>query len=673
TPYSSPDGLNNVLLGSHTNRQIVAVEGTHIFSPSLVNSLRVGFNREGAAVNQNLKAINPLAADLSLGAVPGRFAAQVSVSGLSGFTGGLGGNPSFFFYWNSFQAYDDAFLTKGLHSLKFGAAIERMQMNSTAFSDINGGFHFGSLPAFLTNHPSRLTAALPELVTPRGLRQTLFGAYAQDDWRWHPNLTLNLGLRYEMTTVPTEVQGKLATLINFTDPKPHLGNPFFMNPTLRNFEPRAGFAWDPFHNGKTAVRGGFGIFDVQPLPYEFALLTNRSAPFYVDGNASNLPAGSFYTGAFSLLGANSLQETYVEHDPPRNYVMQWNFNVQRELVPNLTAMAGYVGSHGVHQPFRSDDVDIVLPAISSAGYVWPSPVGSGTTLNPNFGEIRALMYSGSSFYDALELQLTKRMSHGLQIESSYTWAKSIDTSSGTLAGDGFSNSPSSLEWFNLGLNRGLSDFNIGRILVINGTWQVPAPKSATGPLAWVTSGWELGGIYKASDGVPFSATFGTDGDVLGQNSSDPWDFPNRLVGAGCQPLVNPGNPNNYTKTRCFAIPTAPSTAFYNKYCDPSMGVAPQCFNLRGNAGRNVLIGPGTSNLDFSIFKNNPVRRISESFNVQFRAEIFNILNRANFAVPVTPDNTDIFNSAGAPTGVAGLLTSTTTAAREIQFAIKLLW
>ena len=164
------------------------------------------------------------------------------------------------------------------------------------------------------------------------------------------------------------------------------------------------------------------------------------------------------------------------------------------------------------------------------------------------------------------------------------------------------------------------------------------------------------------------------------NSSDTWDFPDRLTGPGCNSLVNPGDPNNYIKTQCFEIPRAPSLAFWNAHCDPvPPGTAPagvpfpECFNLRGNSGRNILIGPGTSNLDFSVFKDNNIRRISENFNVQFRAEFFNILNRANFAVPANPTNTDIFDSPGAPTGVAGLLTSTTTTAREIQFALKLVW
>jgi len=171
---------------------------------------------------------------------------------------------------------------------------------------------------------------------------------------------------------------------------------------------------------------------------------------------------------------------------------------------------------------------------------------------------------------------------------------------------------------------------------------------------------------------------GSNGDPLGLQNSAPFDFPNRLFDSGCQSLTNPGNPNNYIKTQCFALPTAPASfaaqckGFSGAGTPPPSGQV-YCSNLQGNAGRNILTGPGTSNLDFFLFKNNYIHRISESLNVQFRAEIFNILNHANFAVPVTPDNTDVFDSSGAPTGVTGLLTSTTTTAREIQFALKLIW
>jgi hypothetical protein len=192
----------------------------------------------------------------------------------------------------------------------------------------------------------------------------------------------------------------------------------------------------------------------------------------------------------------------------------------------------------------------------------------------------------------------------------------------------------------------------------------------------VANGWELGAIYKANDGVPFTATFGTDGDPLGLGSTDTYAFPDRLSGSGCATLTNPGNPNHYIKTECFAVPTAPSIAFYNANCDPGQGDASklECFNLRGNAGRNILIGPGLSNLDFSIVKNTYIRKISETFNAQFRAEIFNISNRANFGPPPFPTNTDIFDSSGVPNDVAGQIKPpTTTTAREIQFALKFTW
>jgi hypothetical protein len=233
----------------------------------------------------------------------------------------------------------------------------------------------------------------------------------------------------------------------------------------------------------------------------------------------------------------------------------------------------------------------------------------------------------------------------------------------------------------LKLNRGLSDFNVGRTFVLNGTWELPSSKSLTGPVGWAAQGWELGLIYTVSDGVPFTGTWGTGSDPLGSLSSDDWDVPNRLGGSGCNTLTNPGNPLNYIKTNCFAVPVAPSQAFFDTNCDPappSLGAALgpgdlRCFNLRGNAGRNILNGPGLSELDFSVFKNNYIRSISEHFNIQFRAEIFNILNRTNFAPPVTPDNTDIFDGTGAATGVSGLLSRTTTTAREIQFAIKVVF
>jgi hypothetical protein len=722
TPYSSPDSFGNVLLGSLSSRQIVAAEETHSFTPTFVNAVRFGYNHESVNNNQSLTAINSAAADRLLGAFAGRNAAFVNVNGLSPMPGGVGGLPTYFYRWNSFQGYDDAFLNRGTHAIKFGFAFERMLLRATALTDPNGIWFFNNLSSFLQAQPTKFQGGIVSSLTPRNFRQSIIGGYIQDDWRAKPYLTLNLGLRYEMATVPTETNGKLVNLRQITDPLPICGvlvagscsgtGSLFSNPTLHNFEPRIGFAWDPLHNGKMAVRGGAGLFDVLPLPYQFVLLETQAIPFFqyttlkvADFAPPNTPPGkvplTFPAVPQVDITGNKLRSTFIDSNPKRNYVTQWNLNLQYQLTPNLAAMVAYVGSRGVHQPFRVDEADLIIPTKTSASYLWPQVDVNGNLIsgpnagnppnpiNPAFGSIRGMFYQGRSYFNALELQLAKRMSHGFQVQGTYTWGKSIDTSSATVAGDAFGNSISSLNWFDMRLTRGLSDFNVGRTLVVNGTWDVPTAKSFSGPAQWITDGWELGLILTVSDGVPFTPTWGTGGDPANTLSSDDFAFPNRLRGPGCSSLTNPGIPSNYIKTQCFAIPTAPDAAFWNANCDPappSVGgpidpASLQCFNLRGNAGRNILIGPGITNLDFSVFKNNHIKRISESLNIQFRVEIFNILNHANFALPQVGDgNTDIFDATGAslaPTvvkgGTAGVLLRTTIPERQIQFAVKFIF
>jgi hypothetical protein len=688
TPFNAPDTMNNVLKNSLTARHLISLEETHIFSPRLVNTVRLGYNRVGANIFLGVSAINPAAGDDSLSAQPGRDAAAVIIGGgLTEMPGGILAPSSSTIGWNSIQAYDDAFLTHGTHALKFGFAFERMQLNRVGASLPGGVFTFSSLTDFLTNVPKKFQSGLIETLTGRGYRQTLLGGYLQDDWRWRSNLTLNLGLRYEMVTVPTEVQDKLANLNNLTDSAQRLGNPLFNNPTLRNFEPRVGFAWDPFKNGKTAVHGGFGVFDSLPLLYQVMLVEGSSAPFFLKGTVKSphLPPGSFFAGAAPLLQPTGVLVPYYDQNPKRNYVMQWNLNVQREITPSLAALVGYVGSRGVHMPYEVDDLDMVIPTLTPAGYLFPNPVGNGNKINPNFGAINGVFYKGDSYYNALAIGLTKRMSHGLQFQASYTWSKSIDTSSATMQGDQFTNGITSLNWWDPRLTRGLSDFNVPRTFVVSATWQLPKAGSLSGPAGWLVNGWQLGGILKLSDGMPYSATWGTGSDPAGIGNSDDYAFPNVLTGPGCKTLVNPGNPDHYVKTQCFAIPTAPSFAFFSAPapagCDPAFGSTNPsdpnylwCFNLRGNAARNIIPGPGIQTLDFSVFKDSPIRRISETFKVQFRAEFFNILNHPNFGDPnIANAEADLFDGSGAPIGTVGKLTTTTTTAREIQFALKLIW
>ena len=674
TSLSQPDPLNNEHFNSSNSRPFVSLEETHVFNSALVNSVRFGFSRNSAATS-TAQPINPLVADTNLGSVPGRPAAEISVPGIFPFFGGIGGFPYFSFGWNSFQFYDDAFLTHGHHTLKFGFALERMQSNNLFNIGQNGSFRFNSLSDFLTNQPANFGTYVGT-PTSRGLRQTLFAGYIQDDWRWRQNLTLNVGLRYEATTVPTEVQGKLSTLRNMTDTSVHIGDPYFNNPTLKNFEPRIGFAWDPFRTGKTAIRAGVGLYDVLPLPYEFLIISsNADAPFSANTSISTV-GGDFpkqaYTKAIAGFTPGSLTDqrvAYVQPNPSRSYVSQWNLNVEHQIVPHVVGTIAYVGSRGVHLPFRTDDSDIVIPTNTSAGYVWPSPIGSGTRLNPNVGRIDRLDWTAESSYHSLQVSTKVTPVHGVQLQTSYTWGKSIDTSSATIGGDQYTNSPSSLPvWFDPKTRRGVSDFNLGQNLVISGTWQLPSAKLSSGAAQWALSGWQLGGILQVASGAPFSALIG--GDPLGLNNTDPFAYASRVPGPGCGSLVNPGK-LNYVKTQCFSAPVAPSLAFYNQHCDSSAGAYPTCLNLLGNAGRNTLTGPGLINTDFSIFKNNRIPAISEAFNVQFRAEFFNIFNRTNFAPPL--DNNTLFDQSGNLLGSAGVLTATATSSRQIQFGLKVIF
>src|SRR5712672_1631852 len=303
TPYSSPDGMDNVLLGSTSARQIVAVEETHSFTPTFINAVRFGFNHEAVSNNQSLKAINPVATDNSLASFAGRTAAQVQIGGGGSLLGGgVGGLPTYLYHWNSFHVYDDAFVNRGTHTIKFGFAAERMLLQATALTAPNGIWQFSSVENFLTNDPSRFQGGIVSTLSPRDIRQSIFGGYVQDDWRWRSNLTLNLGLRYEMATIPTEINGKLSNLRDISSGSPHIGEPFFTgNPTSKNLEPRIGFAWDPFRNGRLALRGGAGLFDVLPLPYQFILLMTQASPFFQYTSIKHDPTCSSTTGGSRCL------------------------------------------------------------------------------------------------------------------------------------------------------------------------------------------------------------------------------------------------------------------------------------------------------------------------------------------------------------------------------------
>jgi hypothetical protein len=356
-------------------------------------------------------------------------------------------------------------------------------------------------------------------------------------------------------------------------------------------------------------------------------------------------------------------------------------NIQREIASNTTAMIAYVGSRAVHNLFRTDSSSIVLPiAKTPLGYLWPIPNTAPPTgtdpwpvLNQNFGRVSTILWTSDSYFHALEFQVTKRMSHGLEAQASYTYGKSIDTSSGSTNGDQFLNGISSLYFFDSRVRRGPSDFNVPQNFVASYNWQVPSFKGVSGILGWASSGWEFGGILQANSGTPFTATIAP--DPLGENNNDPIDFPDFV--RGCNPFHSGVD---YLNVNCFSLPLeTPSLAGkcspFGAFASPAQPISGTCANLMGDVGRNSLVGPRLINFDMSLFKDNRVKRISETFNVQFRVEFFNAFNHSNFNAPVSSSGccNVIFDGNGVRIPGAGQITSTATTSRQIQFALKLMW
>ncbi|MBI4483072.1 MAG: TonB-dependent receptor [Acidobacteria bacterium] len=646
----TPTSFNRKVTGSVSRRQNVVLSLQHAFNPTVISTTRTGFTRTHAANEFDLRTTLPALADPSLGFLPGLPMGSINPGG--GLTGlsGLGSSDSNVFGYTAPQLSEDLSWVRGRHILGLGFSVERILSNVDARQGPQGNW-FGSIEDFLTLKPQRFATLFPGTNGNRGMRMTVVGAYLQDDLRLRRSLTVNIGVRYEMATVVKEVNGKLANLRNLADKDHALGDPYYRNPTLRNFAPRLGFAWDPLGDGKTSVRAGFGFFDLVPLPYLFTNRVPRAAPFFEEGFITPPPADSFPNKVLPLLGLTSLRGGHIEFEPHRTYKMQWNLNIERQLLANLALKLGYVGATGVHLPGSTEDIDQVPATLvtktADGHYLFPT-TGTIQRINLNYGRIAATLFRYHSSYHALQATLTKRFSGGFFAQGSYTWSKSMDNGSNTFSdSDGGS---AGIPWpFDPNLNRGVSDFNVPHNLAVNFRWDVPSPASLTALPRFLLAGWELGGIFQANSGVPFTVKQNVDrartgNSVAGGGTGAP--RPHYNPAPGCTPnAINPGNPDQYVKLECFSF--------------PALGVL-------GNLGRHTLRGPGLVNFDLSLFKN---KLVGEKLRVQFRAEAFNVFNRANFSKGLTA----VFDSQGRVIPTATRLSATKTTSRQIQFGMKFVW
>lgn len=659
TDESQPDPYNQKRTGSPSRHQNGVVTLQHIFSPNFVNTAVGGVSRTHATDSLDVSAIDPIATNRSLGFFSNSPAGTLVVGGLTGTQGGLGASGSDILNYTSFQGGDDASWMKGNHTFKFGGRVERIRYNKNSLVGAPlGEFDFDSVAQFLNGVPSQFTADIPGTSDIRGLRQIYEGLYFEDSMALRRNLQMNAGLRYEHVSPITEQSGRVAVLPSLASPTPRTGGTYFSTNT-KNFAPRLAFAWAPRGDGKTSVRTGFGIFDVLPLPYLMENRTN-SAPFFEEGTVTTLPPSAFPRGGLALLTPSTLRGSYVQAHPQRAYSMQWNLSVQRELAADMVLTVGYVGSRANHLPRSIEDADEVPPnlvKVSADGHlVFPTnPAlkkgGPIPRINPNFGRIATTVWDDFSTYHSLVADFDKRFSRGFLVKAAYTWSKSIDEGSNTFSDNETTNTSGVTYAFFPQLQRAVSDFDITQRFVLTYSWAVPTPGSLGSLTKALLAGWQLGAIFSAQTGPPFSVTLKNDQARTGDSrvgSSSGGQRPDFNPAPGCSPnAVNRGNPLAYIKLQCFSFPV---------------------LGELGNLGRNTLRGPGLENFDASLFKNWPLWR--EQTSLQFRVEAFNVLNHANFQEP----KTKIFDGSGNLVPVSAQIPSpTATPERQIQFALKLTW
>jgi hypothetical protein len=583
--FDIPDNLNNVTFTNKSRRQVAIAELSHTFTSNLLDTLRLGYNRTDGQANGPGTALKPYAADVTLGTEPGRPIGGVNISGGIASILGLGANTTSTHTQNSYQLYDDAFYTRGRHSLKFGFAGERIQYSYLNERNPSGLWSFTGLANFLQNKPRQVSITSVTQKAAVNVRETLFAGYLEDDWRLAPRLTVNLGVRYEMATKPTEAKNRFYAVSDIFGGTQQPVNSFFNNnPTSKNFEPRVGLAWTPSEKVGLLVRAGFGIFDILPLPWIIAPHVAGDYPFAVNTTVRNLSQGAFPSNAYALADFSKSAGTYITPNPKRSYAMNYHLTLEQAFGKTISGSIGYSGSHSLHEAFGSEDINLVFPtSVSQGQYVFP---GTGAKVNPNVAELRAVFFDANSHFNALLSQVKWDTGKSFQAQASYTWSNCIDNGSSGSRGDNFSNDLPDLLWFDTYHRRGPCDFNIPQNFVGNALYEIPGPKTHR-LLNAIVGDWEVGGIAVASSGGPFNVIVA--GDPLGLTTADPYDFPDRVSTGGCAGNPVTGNPASYLKTECFAAPS-PATRI-------------------GTARRNSVRGPNLFSINSALYKNFSVREM----------------------------------------------------------------
>ncbi len=631
-------------------RQLFTLNHVHNFGATLTNEARMGLNRIHITFTPNV-LLNPADFGINNGITTPIGLPQILIrdiglnfGGPSALPQGRGDLTGVF--------SDTVRWLRGRHSFAFGGEVRRFYNNNFAFNI--GTFSFATVANttrsnFINGNADSFTVQIGS--GPSRILEPAWVLFFQDSFKWQSNFTWELGFRYDWNSSPSEAQNRFVVLQPIsgtnTGSLAQVAQPYHTN--NHNFEPRLGFAWDPFKDGKTVVRAAYAILTDQPVTNLLLGLT-FNPPFNTPLTFTPTSSTPFVTfaNAFSVAGPRSLSPATVNPGFDNAYIQSWNLNIQRAITPTLGVMMGYFGSKGTHlriqrnfnQPINGGARPFQSVATSSA-------IRPGASLLAS--NIPAEDSASNSNYNALWITANKRLSHGLQFNASYTFSKSIDYNS--------LNSQGSVivqDSFNIRGDRGLSDFDARHRFVISALYDLPFKGNR------LFQGWEVGTIVTAQSGNPLT--------VLINNNSFTGNFTLRpdIIGT----VGTTGDPSEWYQNPSLCVPSATTTCS-SGFVFPGTGNTPTHF---GNLGRNTFTGPGVINVDFSILKNT---KISERLNLQFRTEIFDLLNHPNFGDPGPFGNTNlaaivgsstfgIIRSTRAPTGDFG-------SARQVQFALKLIF
>jgi hypothetical protein len=683
------------------------------FRPDLVNELRFGLNKNSVQFNCNgyqkidqVGSVDPFGfgTDYSFNLSTG----VPTISNLG--CNALGNSNGQFRDSGTYHYVDQLSWTPGKHNIKVGAEFRYVWENGadsfssrplvdfTAYGNL-GIPVVGCAGCESDENLQTLGAALLGLVgsqsqsqyyNAQGVRtatnfrkfvQHEYGGFFQDSWKVLPNLTLQLGLRYEFDGVPFERDGNLSNLLDqyagapgdkvFQTVGPGTGRKIY-DTYIYQFEPRLGLAWDPFRDGKTSVRMGYGIFHDRTFGNLFTNLSGN--PPFVAGfldypdltsptltTLAGLPPPPTQPTPPSVITEGSFFPNTTILDPLlRNpYTQSWNVGVQRQISTNTSIELNYVGS-GSHRLFRSVDANPPLPWLVAAahanGTLKPTIAGGTLAIAPELGlpqltgntalvtpvEVQS---TGNSTYNALQAVFHQRFSNSLQFQAAYTWAHAIDDAADPLVAVG-GNRTIARNSFNLKEERGSSDYDLRHRLIVNFVYDLPFGPGhnhlSSGLLGHVLGGWELAGLSTFQSGHPFDIYSSRDSEYTGRTNRPD------LVGD----------------------PSIPSDAPRNQFGPPITAFAVQPFGRPGSLGRNTFTGPRYYDTDVNLSKNFV---LTERFKLQFRAEVYNIFNRVQFSNPGSDGDT--LSSPG--TFGQSLSTQTqpdgTTSARQIQLALKLIF